>query len=165
MFLFIGTDRGLFVVDTATARDDTTGAWRFFYTPDDSPIPTDVDELRSLPLGSKRQPAEIRDLVLDGPSSSNAQALWFGTTPSGLHKLDLNDDFIEHNGLYVHHGIDGKLSKETNNIHAIHPTGDELLIGSQWGLWALAGDYAAVYGVSKPNPSAGGNRCVGHLSR
>ena len=144
--LFIGTDRGLFIVDTVSARDDAAGSWRFFYTPEDNPNPTDVDELRSLPLGSNDNPADIRAMVLDGPSPANAQALWFGT-PSGLHKLDLNDDFIEHSGLYVHPGVDGKLSKETNNIRAIHPTGDEVLVGSEWGLWALAGDYTAVYGL------------------
>ena len=72
--------------------------------------------------------------------------------PPGFYKLDLNDDFIEHSGLYVHPGIDGKLSKETNNVHAIHPTGDELLIGSEWGLWALAGDYTAVYGLQDQTP-------------
>ena len=31
--LFVGTDRGLFIVDTASARDDAPGTWRFFYTP------------------------------------------------------------------------------------------------------------------------------------
>ena len=72
--LFVGTDRGLFIVDTASGRDEAAGEWRFFYTPESNPIPTDVDELRSLPLGSNGNPAEIRDMVLDGPSSSNAQA-------------------------------------------------------------------------------------------
>ncbi|HII20896.1 MAG TPA: hypothetical protein HA312_06710, partial [Candidatus Poseidonia sp.] len=121
--LFVGTDRGLFIVETASARDEAVGEWRFFYTPETNPIPTDVDELRSLPLGSNGNPAEIRDMVLDGPSSSNAQVLWFGT-PSGLHMLDLNDDFIQHSGLFVHPGVEGKLSRESNSIHSIHPTGD-----------------------------------------
>ncbi|HII27195.1 MAG TPA: hypothetical protein HA353_02155, partial [Candidatus Poseidonia sp.] len=144
--LFVGTDRGLFILETSSARDDEGGEWRFFYTPESTPIQTNVDEVRSLPLGATGNPAEIRDMVLDGPSPSNAQALWFGT-PSGLHKLDLNDDFIEHGGLMVHPGVEGKLSRETNSIHSIHPTGDELLVGSEWGLWALAGDYTAVYGL------------------
>lgn len=77
--LFIGTDRGLFVVDTPSAKDEVAGSWRFFYTPDSVDIPTNVDELRSLPLGSVGNPAEVRDLVLDGPSSENSQVLWFGT--------------------------------------------------------------------------------------
>jgi len=61
--------------------------------------------------------------------------------------LDLNDDFIQHSGLFVHPGVEGKLSRESNSIHSIHPTGDEVLVGSEWGLWALAGDYTAVYGL------------------
>ena len=146
--LFVGTDRGLFVLETTSARDDQAGDWRFFYTPDSTPIPTDVDGVRSLPLGTTGNPAEVRTIVLDGPDDDNAQALWFGT-PAGLHKLDLIDDIIEHSGMMAHPGVDGKLSKDTNSIHAIHPTGDELLIGSEWGLWALAGDYSAVYGVQE----------------
>ena len=146
--LFVGTDRGLFVLETTSARDDQAGDWRFFYTPDSTPIPTDVDGVRSLPLGTTGNPAEVRTIVLDGPDDDNAQALWFGT-PAGLHKLDLIDDIIEHSGMMAHPGVDGKLSKDTNSIHAIHPTGDELLIGAEWGLWALAGDYSAVYGVQE----------------
>jgi hypothetical protein len=144
--LFIGTDRGLFIVETTSGRDEAAGEWRFFYTAESTPVATDVDELRSLPLGTVGNPAEVRDLVLDGPSPSNAQVLWFGT-PSGLHKLALLSDSIEYGGLLLHPGVDGKLSQETNSIKAIHPTGDELLIGSDWGLWALAGDYTAVYGI------------------
>ncbi len=144
--LFIGTDRGLFIVETTSGRDEAAGEWRFFYTAESTPVATDVDELRSLPLGTVGNPAEVRDLVLDGPSPSNAQVLWFGT-PSGLHKLALLSDSIEYGGLLLHPGVDGKLSQETNSIQAIHPTGDELLIGSDWGLWALAGDYTAVYGI------------------
>ena len=85
---------------------------------------------------------------MDGPSPSNAQVLWFGMD-SGLHKLNLNDDSIDHGGLLVHPGVDGKLSRQTNSIQSIYPTGDEVLIGSDWGLWAIAGDYAAVYGLQE----------------
>ena len=144
--LFVGTDRGLFVVETASARDEVAGVWRFFFTPETTSIPTNVDELRSLPLGAAGNPAEVRDVVLDGPTSANAQVLWFGTD-SGLHKLNLNDDSIDHSGLLLHPGVDGKQSREANSIQSIHPTGDELLVGSDWGLWAVAGDYTAVYGL------------------
>ena len=146
--LFVGTDRGLYIVETTSGRDDASGEWRFFFTQETTNIPAYVDELRSLPLGAVGNPAEVRDLVLDGPSPSNAQVLWFGTD-SGLHKLNLNDDSIDHGGLLVHPGVDGKLSRQTNSIQSIYPTGDEVLIGSDWGLWAIAGDYAAVYGLQE----------------
>ena len=61
--------------------------------------------------------------------------------------MNLVEDTIEHSGLLLHPGVDGKLSKQTNSIQSIHVTGDELLIGSGWGLWAIAGDYTAVYGL------------------
>ena len=144
--LFVGTDRGLLVVETASARDEAVGEWRFFYTQDDVDLSPNVDEVRNLPPGSTGNPAEVRTMILDGPTSSNAQVLWFGT-PAGLHKLNLNDDSIDHSGLLLHPGVDGAMARETNSIRSIHPTGDEILVGSDWGLWAVAGDYASVYGL------------------
>lgn len=143
--LFIGTDRGLMTVDTASARDEAVGTWRFYFTTESTPIESAVSDLRGLPLGFVDNPAEVRDMALDGPSSENAQALWFGT-PAGVHKLDLLTDTIDYGGLLVHPGVDGTLAQETNNVYSIMPTGDEILVGSQWGLWAIAGDYIAVYG-------------------
>ncbi len=144
--LYIGTDRGLLVSETASARDDSTATWRFFYTPETTGISVIVDELRSLPLGVIGNPAEVRDVVLDGSDSSNSQVLWFGT-PAGLHRIDLLTDTITHSGEYQHPGIDGVAIKETNDVYSIYPTGDEILIGSAWGVWALAGDYSAIYGL------------------
>ena len=57
-----------------------------------------INELRTLPVGSNENPAEIRDIHLDGPSADNPQVLWFGT-PSGLHQMRLIDDVISHSGL------------------------------------------------------------------
>ena len=118
--LFVGTDRGLFVVETASTRDEAAGVWRFFFTPETTSIPTNVDELRSLPLGAAGNPAEVRDVVLDGPTSANAQVLWFGTD-SGLHKLNLNDDSIDHSGLLLHPGIDGKQSRKPTASNPFTP--------------------------------------------
>ena len=144
--LYVGTNRGLFVVETPSARDEASGLWRFFYTTESVSISANVDEVRPLPLGSTGNPAEVRDLVLDGPNENNAQTLWFGT-PFGLHKMNLNDGTIAYGGLLTHPGVDGQFARQSNSIRSIHPTGDELLIGSSWGLWAVAGDYTAVYGV------------------
>ena len=152
--LLVGTDRGLVMAETPTAMDDFTATWRFHYTTESTPIPTSIDELRSLSLGMVANPAEVRTLVLDGPNANNAQVLWFGT-PSGLHRMDLLDNSITHSGLLEHPGLDGKSSRDLNNIHAIFPTGDELLIGSQEGLWAISGDYTAVYGLQEQEPIYG----------
>jgi len=152
--LYIGTDRGLLISETATARDDSPATWRFFFTPESTGLPAIVDELRSLPLGVIGNPAEVRDVVLDGPSASNSQVLWFGT-PAGLHRVDLLTDTITHSGEYQHPGIDGLTIKEANDIYSIYPTGDEILIGSAWGVWAIAGDYSTVYGLQTQERIAG----------
>ena len=152
--LYVGTDRGLVMAETATVRDEFTPSWRFHYTTESTPIPTSIDELRSLSLGMVANPAEVRTLVLDGPNANNAQVLWFGT-PSGLHRMSLLDSSITHSGLLEHPGIDGQYLRDLNNIHSIFPTGDELLIGSQRGLWAISGDYTAVYGLQGQEPVYG----------
>lgn len=152
--LYIATDRGLLVSETASARDDSAASWRFFFTQESTGLPAIVDELRSLQLGVVGNPAEVRDIVLDGSDSTNYQVLWFAT-PAGLHRLDLLSDTITHSGEYQHPGIDGTSVKETNDIYSIYPTGDEILVGSAWGVWALAGDYATVYGLQEQQRIAG----------
>ena len=69
--------------------------------------------------------------------------------------MDVLDNSITHSGLLEHPGLDGKFARDLNNIHSIFPTGDELLIGSQNSLWAISGDYTAVYGLQKQDPIYG----------
>ena len=146
--LYVGTDRGLLTGETTTARDEFEANWRFFYTPETTPFPTAIDELRSLSLGMVANPAEIRAMILDGPNAANAQVLWFGT-PSGVHMLNLVDNSISHSGLLEHPGVEGRYVREYNNIHSLHTTGDEVLVGSVKGMWAISGDYSAVYGFQE----------------
>ena len=146
--LFVGTDRGLLAGETTTARDEFEANWRFFYTPETTPFPTAIDELRSLSLGMVANPAEVRTMILDGPNAANAQVLWFGT-PSGVHMLNLVDNSISHSGLLEHPGVEGRYVREYNNIHSLHTTGDEVLVGSVKGMWAISGDYSAVYGFEE----------------
>jgi hypothetical protein len=146
--LFVGTDRGLLAGETTTARDEFEANWRFFYTPETTPFPTAIDELRSLSLGMVANPAEVRTMILDGPNAANAQVLWFGT-PSGVHMLNLVDNSISHSGLLEHPGVEGRYVREYNNIHSLHTTGDEVLVGSVKGMWAISGDYSAVYGFQE----------------
>ena len=105
-----------------------------------------ISEIRSLSSGSTSNPAEIRDILLDGPTKSTPQILWFGT-PSGLHQLKLNDNVIIHSGLLENPGTDDIPSRELNDVHSIYSTGEEIIIGSIHGTWALAGDYSSVYQI------------------
>ncbi|MBT60593.1 MAG: hypothetical protein CMA63_03440 [Euryarchaeota archaeon] len=152
--LYVGTNHGLLIGETSTARGEFEPSWRFYYSTEITPYPTEIDQLRSLSFGMVANPAEVRTLVLDGPSSSNAQVLWFGT-PSGVHMLNIIDDSISHSGLLEHPGIEGKYLREYNNIHSLYPTGDEILVGSQRGTWAIDGDYSAVYGMQDEAPIYG----------
>ena len=152
--LYVGTDRGLLVGETTTVRDEFEPDWRFYYTPESTPYPASIDELRSLSLGIVANPAEVRAMVLDGPTLSNAQSLWFGT-PSGVHILNLVDDTITHSGLLEHPGVEGRYVREYNNIRSLHVSADELLVGSIKGMWAISGDYSAVYGYQNQEPIYG----------
>jgi hypothetical protein len=146
--LAVATHVGLVLFETATGRDEATGNWIAYYDPTQSNFGPQVDSIRPMIIGTQGNPAEIRTVVFDGPSEFNHQVLWFGT-PAGVHRLDTQSGQLTHSGLLAHPGIEGKTVRETNSIYSIYPTGDELLIGSEWGLWAIAGDYAAVYGLQE----------------
>ena len=77
--LFVATDRGLLIAETNSGRDGDSADWRFYYSREDTGIFVSINELRTLPAGSDENPAEIRDIHLDGPSPDNPQVLWFGT--------------------------------------------------------------------------------------
>ena len=101
--LFVGTDRGLFIVDTlppGTKRPDHGASFTRLNPIPFQPMLTNF----AVCLGVKRQPSRSSGPRARRSAPSNAQALWFGT-PSGLHKLDLNDDFIEHSGLMTHRAL------------------------------------------------------------
>ena len=144
--LFVGTDVGLMIVNTDSARDEVVPEWRVYYSLESTGIDNSISEIRSLSSGSTSNPAEIRDILLDGPTKSTPQILWFGT-PSGLHQLKLNDNVIIHSGLLENPGTDDIPSRELNDVHSIYSTGEEIIIGSIHGTWALAGDYSSVYQI------------------
>ena len=82
--LFVGTDRGLFIVDTPSARDEATGSWRFFYTPESNPIPTMLTNFAVCLWGQTTTQQKF------GPSCSTVHPIQRPSplvgTPSGLHK-------------------------------------------------------------------------------
>ena len=145
--LYVGTDVGLMHVQTASARDSDAPTWDFFLSLDDVNTTNDYASLRVISGGGSDNPAIVRQIVSDGPSGGADQVLWIALR-SGLHKLDLITGSLTHSGLLEHPGIDGESIPATNDIYSIYPTANELLIGSDWGLWSIAGNYASVYGLS-----------------
>ena len=93
--LFIGTDKGLLISQSNSGRDSDSEEWRFFYSKEITNITNSVGDLRTLTAGNSDNPAEVRNLLLDGPAENNPQILWFGT-PSGLHQMRLIDLSLIH---------------------------------------------------------------------
>ena len=81
LVLYVGTERGLMTLESATGRDEATPSWRFFFDPNPSLIPNRIDELRTLNLGASGNPAEVQALYLDGPNEQNPTCLLY-TSPS-----------------------------------------------------------------------------------
>ena len=142
--LFIGTDKGLLISQSNSGRDSDSEEWRFFYSKEITNITNSVGDLRTLTAGNSDNPAEVRNLLLDGPAENNPQILWFGT-PSGLHQMRLIDNVISHSLQLENPGDEKKSSRDLNNIFSIHTTGEEVIIGSSAGTWILAVDYSNVY--------------------
>ena len=94
-----------------------------------------------------KNPAYVNALLGDGPNGGQEQVVWIGT-PSGLHRYDLLSGFMTFGGEYEHQGVDGETVDFANDIHSIYSTGNELIVGSGWGMWSLNGGYAAVYGMT-----------------
>ena len=93
--LFIGTDKGLLISQSNSGRDSESEEWRFFFSEEMTNITNSVGDLRTLTAGNPDNPAEVRNLLLDGPAENNPQILWFGT-PSGLHQMRLVDNVISY---------------------------------------------------------------------
>ncbi|HIL66145.1 MAG TPA: hypothetical protein EYG33_08295 [Candidatus Poseidoniales archaeon] len=145
--LYVGTDVGLFRVETASARDTATPTWVFYNSPEPTTVANNYAELRALGSQTTGNPAWVNTLVAQGPTGGADQVVWVGT-PSGLHRIDLVAGHMDHSGLLEHPGLDGKTISDANYIQSITPTDSSLLIGSKWGLWAIAGGHAAVYGAT-----------------
>ena len=51
LVLYVGTERGLMTLESATGRDDATPSWRFFFDPNPSQISNRIDEYKDAFLG------------------------------------------------------------------------------------------------------------------
>ncbi len=147
--LFVGTDRGLVVFETSSARDSGLEAsWLFHFALESTPVERDLDVLR--PLGSTLEdmPAHVRDIVLDGPSAQQVDVAWLAM-PSGLHMMDVRTLTITHGGDLVHPGLDGRSVDGANDIHTVLVLEDQLLVGSAAGLWSIDGGRTATFGMAE----------------
>ena len=90
-----------------------------------------MDSVRPLAPGVVELPAHVRDIVLDGPSDSDNEVAWI-SMPSGVHRFVMDTGAISHSGLLAFPGLDGASVVEADNVHTIHPTGDEILVGSEY---------------------------------
>ena len=57
--LFVGTDVGLFKVETASARDSATPNWIFYQSPEPTSVASNFDQLRSLGTQGTGNPATV----------------------------------------------------------------------------------------------------------
>ncbi|MGB2267635.1 MAG: hypothetical protein ACPH5T_02855, partial [Candidatus Poseidoniaceae archaeon] len=47
LVLYVGTERGMMTLESATGRDDASPSWRFFFDANPSSIPNKIDDLRT----------------------------------------------------------------------------------------------------------------------
>ena len=116
--LFIGTDKGLLISQSNSGRDSESEEWRFFFSEEMTNITNSVGDLRTLTAGNPDNPAEVRNLLFDGPAENNPQILWFGT-PSGLHQMRLVDNVISHSLQLENPGDEKTSSRDLNNIYSL----------------------------------------------
>ena len=146
--MYIGTDHGFVVASTDDAVGDFPVMWIFNQTDSDQFV------RQAEPPQDIIDSANIRSIVLDGPrqpdgSISSVQTLWIGTG-SGVHQFSLLDEadpaiaFSRDRMLNLDYDLDG-----ANDVHAILPLGDEVIIGSRYGTWVLDGDHARSLGVDE----------------
>ncbi|MEE3310058.1 MAG: hypothetical protein VX230_01020, partial [Candidatus Thermoplasmatota archaeon] len=142
--LFVGTDRGLLMANSSDFAGGFESTWLFDITnAEDYVIPADaIDSALA---------ARVQALVVDGPRDANGditspQTLWVGTR-GGVHQFDLIVGPSTPLGAFSYDRMTNDEEFTANDIHSILPLGDEVIIGSQWGSWALDADHTRSSGV------------------
>jgi len=144
--LLIGTDKGLYSVNTASARDSASGTWRFYMTYESTNVSIDLADLRSGEYNRYNNPAAVRDIVIDGVNEDDPRVAWLALS-SGLHMMDLSDMSLSHSGDLEHPGLDSASITGANDIHSVLVDEQRIVVGSAWGTWAISGDYSSTYGL------------------
>ena len=135
--MYIGTDKGLLICPTITVREAFTCAWRF--------NEWNTTELRNKPSGDSFE-YDVRSLYPDGPGEQT-HIIWIATG-SGVHKLDLSTDTIEHSYHLEYSDSENNTEDSANDVYSIMPSSTEVFVGSAAGMWSIYGSYATAYGTS-----------------
>ena len=147
--LFIGTNRGLVMANSS----DLTGGFPTSWIFDTSNAEQYVRPSENVGSGFT---AAVQSLALDGPRDSQGeitspQTLWVGTRGS-VHQFDLVVGPSQPIGAFTDERMfnnfdDEKTQADANDVLKILPLGDEVVVGSQWGTWALDADHSRSSGV------------------
>jgi hypothetical protein len=142
--LFVGTDHGLLMANSSDFAGGFESTWIFdISNAEDFVIPADaIDSALA---------ARVQALFVDGPRDANGditspQTLWVGTR-GGVHQFDLIVGPTTPLGAFSYDRMINDEEFTANDIHSILPLGDEVIIGSQWGSWALDADHTRSSGV------------------
>ena len=142
--LFVGTDRGLVMANSSDFAGGFASSWIFDITDaEDYVMPADaIDSALA---------ARVQSLVIDGPRDVNGeitspQTLWVGTR-GGVHQFDLVVGPSNPFGAFSYDRMYNDDELTANDVLSILPLGDEVIIGSQWGSWALDADHSRSSGV------------------
>ena len=142
--LFVGTDRGLLMANSTDFVGGFDSTWIFNITnAEEFVIPADaIDSALA---------ARVQALVVDGPRDGDGeitspQTLWVGTR-GGVHQFDLVVGPSNPLGAFSYDRMTNEDEFTANNIQSILPLGDEVIVGSQWGTWALDADHVRSSGV------------------
>ncbi|MCS5535988.1 MAG: hypothetical protein NZ802_09060, partial [Candidatus Poseidoniales archaeon] len=142
--LFVGTDRGLLMANSSDFVGGFESTWIFdISNAEDFVMPADaIDSALA---------ARVQALFVDGPRDANGditspQTLWVGTR-GGVHQFDLIVGPSTPLGAFSYDRMNNDEEFTANDVLSILPLGDEVIIGSQWGSWALDADHTRSSGV------------------
>ncbi|MEC9090320.1 MAG: hypothetical protein VYC11_03010, partial [Candidatus Thermoplasmatota archaeon] len=147
--LFIGTNRGLVMANSSDLSGGFPTSWIFDTSNAGQYVKSGV-------VGSGMD-AAVQSLVVDGPRDSGGeitspQTLWVGTRVA-VHQFDLIVGPSQPVGAFsyerMYNNFDDDEATKTagNDVLTILPLGDEVIIGSKWGTWALDADHSRSSGV------------------
>ena len=142
--LFVGTDRGLLMANSTDFVGGFDSTWIFdISNAEEYVAPADaIDSALA---------ARVQALVVDGPRDGDGeitspQTLWVGTR-GGVHQFDLAVGPSNPLGAFSYDRMINEEEFTANNIQSILPLGDEVIVGSQWGTWALDANHVRSSGI------------------
>ena len=143
--LFVGSDRGLLMANGSDFSGGVAHTWIFDVT-------TAEDYVKPADAIDSALAARVQALFVGGPRDAGGeitspQTLWVGTR-GGVHQFDLVVGPSNPIGAFSYDRMNYDAEFTANDIHSILPLGDEVIIGPQWGSWALDADHSRSPGVA-----------------